>query len=291
MDRNSYAKGKVGFAPAESLCWRALRRTREDFTLIELLVAITVIAILASMLLPVLSRAKASARQVLCINNLHQLALATDVYVGDYDQEYPPPSGWVTGYNSYRISPHDANWVVWDDHAPYIGYDPVFTQRFNSGGIGNVVGSASSFPMVYRCPFLEFTGTTRLGYGYWGMLEQDVIEGYPNDRDWGFGDVSPAFKKKYARRGCDGDATVWADICFWGHWDKPTPEAYAHTTSGAIQSKINRPATGFADFELINIATVDGAVTPRKPSAAFTPSSSGNGWAFRYFYGPMYYWF
>ena len=59
------------------------------FTLVEMLVVITVIAILATLLLPVLSRVKESARRTHCANNLRQWALAFGYYAEDNEQYIP----------------------------------------------------------------------------------------------------------------------------------------------------------------------------------------------------------
>jgi prepilin-type N-terminal cleavage/methylation domain-containing protein len=59
------------------------------FTLIELLVVIAIIAILAALLLPVLSSAKANAQKTYCMNNLKQLATAWTIYNGDSGGKIP----------------------------------------------------------------------------------------------------------------------------------------------------------------------------------------------------------
>jgi prepilin-type N-terminal cleavage/methylation domain-containing protein len=67
---------------------------RSGFTLIELLVVIAIIAILAAMLLPVLASAKEKGRRAQCINNLHQIGVAVQLYVGDNQDKLPAaPTG------------------------------------------------------------------------------------------------------------------------------------------------------------------------------------------------------
>jgi len=132
---------------------RSARPDTRGFTLIELLVVIAIIAILAAMLLPALSRAKAKAQGISCLNNLKQLQLAIAMYTSDNNEKLPENRGslatWEGGIMGGSLNAWVAGTLSWDLQAGYPNLDNTTTLLLKAGQIGSYVAKQTG---VFKCP-------------------------------------------------------------------------------------------------------------------------------------------
>jgi len=113
------------------------------FTLIELLVVIAIIAILASMLLPSLSKARETAKAIACANNMKQINTSSTMYIGDYNDYYP--SGGSAGcwpYLSNNVGPYLAQ--------TYTG--TVWGAKVSGLFAADTSGTGAKDMPIFRCP-------------------------------------------------------------------------------------------------------------------------------------------
>lgn len=159
---------------------------RRNFTLIELLVVISIIAILAALLLPALSKARGMGLSASCASNLRQVGVGVGYYENDYDSFMPPyrmtywntPLGWqsrgfAAGLAGCMGLPKADGWLAWVGALDADGNSPLFTNK--------------NLSTPFRCPADPYPEPSYSrdypnSYGINGIAATDEV--YLSSRPW-----------------------------------------------------------------------------------------------------------
>lgn len=139
----------------------AIKTKQAGFTLIELLVVIAVIAILAALLLPALSKARERAQAVICLNNTKQLNVAWQLYAADHSDSLPYNLGMAG--SSFRTN---LNWVN-DVMTWGLDSDNTNPAAITEAALGPFLSGSTA---VYHCPSDNAVSTIQAAAGWSGRL-------------------------------------------------------------------------------------------------------------------------
>lgn len=234
------------------------RRTRQGFTLIELLVVVAIIGILASLLFPVFVQAREKGRQITCLSNLRQLAMAMVMYCQDND------GGFVPAQSPDNLMRWHGMRDSWDQP-----FDPTRGPLWSYYG-SDGLRACPSFAPAEASPGAFEQGTG--GYGYNGQYVGGSPRPFPEM-------CIPAKESLLAN---PAETVMLTDAAFLDCEGNLTEYSFCEAPYYELWQSPANPSTHFRHHGMANVAFCDGHA--RAMPMADTHSNGwcpwGLGWAF-----------
>jgi len=217
----------------------------KGFTLLELLVVTAIIAMLSSILLPVLSKAREKGRSSVCISNLKQLALGFQMYANDNDGYFP--------YSFYMLFTGEIGWDF--QTTDWVTWTP---------------GSLSPYlnEKIYECPSFRLSGAVSTDRPYTGYAFNTTYLG-GQISEWDGTNIPP---KKITNVNVPAETVLVSDAAMWSTWtNNIIGTNYLRAPSDLVWG--SHPQTShFRHNETCNVAFVDGHVDVLKQG--YNPNTS-----------------
>jgi prepilin-type N-terminal cleavage/methylation domain-containing protein/prepilin-type processing-associated H-X9-DG protein len=221
-----------------------LKPKKGAFTLIELLVVIAIIAILASMLLPALAKAKARAQRIKCVGNLKQIGLSFRIFANEHDELLPYDTPRLRLYPSTGLGGVDAG-----SRTGSVADDIYQNDAIETWAVFQVMSNELASPKVLVCP----ADTSRINNEA-DHFRQDTSSATPYAEESNGQDNATSYfiglraTETRPQAVLSGDRNVSVD-----NGEGSSPEGY--TSTGAITFNNSSTAAGGTDRVWVNAQT------------------------------------
>ncbi|MHB9071775.1 MAG: prepilin-type N-terminal cleavage/methylation domain-containing protein [Sedimentisphaerales bacterium] len=141
----------------------AVTKRQKAFTLVELLVVISIIALLLSIMLPALNKARDAGRKIVCKNNMRQIGLGSNLFAYNHSGVIPTFAGTITSMPSSSKLPCNANNAMWYNWVGLL--EPSITGK-PLNEVGMYKGTSGYSQKIWWCPNDRVSRVG--GFPWWG---------------------------------------------------------------------------------------------------------------------------